>query len=424
MAEEIVISNENKIRVGKLIRVYQKEKGITLFDLVDSVCSRQVATNFNKGIPAKNDDPYLGTLAKLGFSYNYMHDIDDYILQQCKQLKDAVEWYDTKLMEKICLETIERLESYSKYIIEYEYLRAFKAIHKFHFVNIKIEDESNHFLETMKLLNEDIMELLKNIIFKYCYRFYDSNMNSETSKKANYIYNELLLGQSSYSVNQLNYVVYLLSLKYHFDSLRILMNLEKEYSNKKNYNGLLWVYNRLFWLIGNIQDKSLDRYEDDFNKILFLKKEVLNIDLVIQGQMNLAINYFEKGNFIKAKRYFLETINNKKFYVKSAICLKFIAYYENDFSNDFVMNPINICENITDREKVFYEYYYLKSNNNDMVELINYINLYVLSNIESKESFYYSVFNNELNFLSNHITNYSESIRRKFYKIIDKFRRL
>lgn len=424
MAEEIVMSNENKIRVGKLIRVYQKEKGITLFDLVENVCSRQVATNFNKGIPAKNDDSYLNTLAKLGFSYNYRHDMDEYILLQSKRLRDAVEWYDTKLMAEICKETIERLEPYRKYIIEYEYIRAFEAIYKFHFVDTRIEKETNHFILTVKFLNKDIVDLLINIVFKYCYKYYDSNGNSETSKRANYIYDELMLEKSSYSVNQLNYAVYLLSLKYHFDSLRILMNLEKEYSEKKNYNGLLWVYNRLFWLIGNIQDKSLDRYEDDFNQILSLKRMDLNNDLVIQGQMNLAINYFEKGNFSKAKRYFLETINCEKFYVKSAICLKYIVFYENDFSNDFVMKPIDKCENITDREKVFYGYYDLKSNDNDIVKLIHYISLNVLSNIESKESFYFTVFDNELNLLSNNITNYSEGIRRKFYKIIDKFRKL
>ena len=229
MAEEIVISNKNKIRVGRLIRIYQKEMGITLFDLIENVCSRQVATNFNKDIPAKNDEFYLGTLAKLGFTYNYRHDMDDYILNQCKMLRDAVEWYDTKMMEKICYETIKRLEPYRKYIIEYEYIRAFEMIYKFSFISVMVEEEIDHFIKSMQYLNQDIIDVLSNVIFKFCYKFYDSVEGSKSYQKAVFIFNKLDLEHSEYSVNQLNYAVYLLSLKFHFDSLKILIRIEDLY---------------------------------------------------------------------------------------------------------------------------------------------------------------------------------------------------
>ena len=209
MAEEIVISNENKIKVGRLIRIYQKEKGLTMLELIENVCSKQVATNFNKDIPAVNDEFYLDTLAKLGFSYNYRHDMDDYILKQCKHLRDAVEWYDTKMIDKICFDTIKRLELHRKYIIEYEYIRAFEMIHKFYFVSVNIEEEMDHFMKTMKYLNQDIVDVLTNVIFKFCYKFYDFAEGSKSYEKANKIYCELDLEHSTYSVNQLNYAVYL-----------------------------------------------------------------------------------------------------------------------------------------------------------------------------------------------------------------------
>ena len=327
MAEEIVISNKNKIRVGRLIRIYQKEMGITLFDLIENVCSRQVATNFNKDIPAKNDEFYLGTLAKLGFTYNYRHDMDDYILNQCKMLRDAVEWYDTKMMEKICYETIKRLEPYRKYIIEYEYIRAFEMIYKYHFVSINIEKEINHTVLTFKYLNQNIIDVLSDILFKFCYKFYGFIEGTKYFEKSYEVFKLLDLSNTAYSVNKLNYAVYLLTLKYHFDCLKILSEVEKEYLLALNYNGLVLVYVRIFWLIGNIQEKSLECYEDKFNKLIQNKKEKINVILIMQGYMNLAIRYFEMQNYVKAKTYFLETISDEKYYVKSSICLKHIALH-------------------------------------------------------------------------------------------------
>lgn len=424
MAEEIVMSNENKIRVGKLIRVYQKEKGITLFDLVENVCSRQVATNFNKGIPAKNDDSYLNTLAKLGFSYNYRHDIDEYILLQSKRLRDAVEWYDTKLMAEICKETIERLEPYRKYIIEYEYIRAFEAIYKFHFVNIKIEDETNHFLETMNYLNQDMVDVLTNIIFKYCYRFYDFIEGSKYYDKFNTIFNLLNLENSLYSVNKLNFAVYLLTLKYHFDCFKILSDVERTYAETKNYNGLMLVYIRMFWLIGNIQEKSLVKYEEKFNKLIISAEDVIDKDLIMQGLINLAISYFELEDYIKAKKYFLQTIKCDNAYIKSAICLMFITYYEGKESLDFDVKSLSECIMVTDRERMFYQYYLNKYKGDGYAQLLDYIDLHVLPYIDSSNSFYYMVFERELKCLQNTIAPSNINIRRKLMRIIEKIRNI
>ncbi len=38
MAEEIIMSNENKIKLGRLIRINQKEQAMTIFDLYEEVC--------------------------------------------------------------------------------------------------------------------------------------------------------------------------------------------------------------------------------------------------------------------------------------------------------------------------------------------------------------------------------------------------
>ncbi len=424
MAEEIVISNKNKIRVGRLIRIYQKEMGITLFDLIENVCSRQVATNFNKDIPAKNDEFYLGTLAKLGFTYNYRHDMDDYILNQCKMLRDAVEWYDTKMMEKICYETIKRLEPYRKYIIEYEYIRAFEMIYKYHFVSINIEKEINHTVLTFKYLNQNIIDVLSDILFKFCYKFYGFIEGTKYFEKSYEVFKLLDLSNTAYSVNKLNYAVYLLTLKYHFDCLKILSEVEKEYLLALNYNGLVLVYVRIFWLIGNIQEKSLECYEDKFNKLIQNKKEKINVILIMQGYMNLAIRYFEMQNYVKAKTYFLETISDEKYYVKSSICLKHIAFIEDDPAIDFVMKPVDECKIITNREKIFYHYYYMKCNGDDVNALIDYIDSSVLPSIGSHDSFYYIIFSNEIKQLSKTLSNNHNYNKRRVSKIMDKFRRM
>ena len=423
MAEEIVISNKNKIRVGRLIRIYQKEMGITLFDLIENVCSRQVATNFNKDIPAKNDEFYLGALAKLGFNYNYRHDMDDYILNRCRLLRDAVEWYDTKMMEKICYETIKRLEPYRKYIIEYEYIRAFEMIYRYHFISINVEKEIDHFVNTMKYLSQDIVDVLTNIIFRYCFKFYGFIEGSKYFDKSNNIFRELRIEQSAYSVNRLNYAVYLLTLKYHFDCLKILNELEIEYSNSGNYNGLMLVYTRMFWLIGNIQEKSFDKYEKKFNDLI-LSKKCNNHDLIMQGYINLMNNYFQFEQYEKAKKYLHETINCENVYVKSAICLIFIYFYENNSNFDFNIKPIDECKIVNDRERVFYEYYYQKYKGCEYSVLLDYLDFEVLSCIDSSESFYYIVFKRELDLLSQMISPRNVNIRRKLIRIIEKHRKI
>ena len=87
------------------------------------------------------------------------------------------------------------------------------------------------------------------------------------------------------------------------------------------------------------------------------------------------------------------------------------------------MLPVENCKIITEREKVFYEYYYLKSMNDDFARLINYLDSYVLPNVESHDSFYYIVFTNEIKLLlKDH--NHHEVNRRKLMKISDKFRKM
>lgn len=419
MAEEIVISNKNKIRVGRLIRIYQKEMGITLFDLIENVCSRQVATNFNKDIPAKNDEFYLGALAKLGFNYNYRHDMDDYILNQCRLLRDAVEWYDTKMMEKICYETIKRLEPYRKYIIEFEYIRAFEMIYRYHFISINVEKEIDHFVNTMKYLSQDIVDVLTDIIFKYCFKFYGFFEGSKYYDKLPI----LRIEQSAYSVNKLNYAVYLLTLRYHFDCLKILNELEIEYMNSNNYNGLMLVYIRMFWLIGNIQEKSFNKYEEKFNDLI-LSKKCSNNSLIMQGYINLMNTYFQIGNYDKAKKYLHETIKCENVYVKSAICLIFINFYENNSELNFILKPLEECKLINEREKVFYHYYYQKYKGCEYSVLLDYLDSKVISCIDSSDSFYYIVFKRELDLLSQMISPSNVNVRRKLIRIIDKFRKI
>lgn len=108
------------------------------------------------------------------------------------------------------------------------------------------------------------------------------------------------------------------------------------------------------------------------------------------------------SNYSKAKKYFLKTVTCDKAYVKSAICLLFISSYENE-DIAFEIKSSNDCLIITEREKVFYKYFLDKHKGNDYIHLLEYIYVCILPHVDSKNSFYFMVFDRELKCLAKSI---------------------
>lgn len=390
--EEITISLEARIILGKLIRVYQKEHKMTLNQLIDGICSKQVATNMGKGIISKNDDNYLEMLSKFGLSYNYYHNLDEDIAMWSMRLKEAVEWYDFKKVEKICDEALKKLKIYKGYALEYEAYLAFKMVRKYYVVSQEIEKESDHFLKVKWMLNTDLCDVVKCVVFKYYYRYH--GFGDKNNLTTQHVREEIELSESEYPPLMLLEVLCLIILFKGYDAFKMLNCLEDYFINCMNYNGLLDTYGKIFFLMKFVQVKSLDEYAVKVDKLIEDHRAELDEERVALISMNLGKSYLNEFKYVKAYEYFSYTIGYPKYFCESSICMNYINYKLNKEITDdlFVMSNKNSNDMISMN---FYNYYYMKYKGISKDEQRDFLLQEILRKI-SKEHFYYQIAIDEL----------------------------
>lgn len=390
--EEITISLEARIILGKLIRVYQKEHKMTLNQLIDGICSKQVATNMGKGIISKNDDNYLEMLSKFGLSYNYYHNLDEDIAMWSMRLKEAVEWYDFKKVEKICDEAMKKLKNYKGYALEYEAYLAFKMVRKYYVVSQEIEKESDHFLKVKWMLNTDLCDVVKCVVFKYYYRYH--GFGDKNNLTTQHVREEIELSESEYPPLLLLEVLCLIIDHKGYDAFKVLNYLEEYFENTRNYNGLLDTYGKVVYLIKTIQTQSLDEYADKVDKIIEEHREELDSERVAIISLNLGKYYINDQRYEKAIKYFRQTLLYPHLFRESSVCLNYIKYKTNEcVSEELFLMPEGASSDVI--VEMMYTYYYLKSKGADKNHLRLYLSHEILKKI-SKEHFYYHIAIDEL----------------------------
>lgn len=393
--EEITIALNNRVILGKLIRIYQKEHNMTLYELIDGICSKQVATNIGKGIIAKNDDHYLEMLGKFGLGYNYYHELDDHITKLSKQLKEAVEWYDFKEVERICVKAMDTLRSHMRYAIEFEFFTAFEMVHKYYFVSQEIEKESEHFLKVMWMLNEDLRDVAKCVVFKYYYRYH--GFGDKNNLTTQHVREEIELTQSQYPPLMLLEVLCLIIQHKGYDAFKILNYLEEYFGKTKNYNGLLDTYGKVVFLIKAIQIQSLDEYATKVDKLIEDHRDGIDEERVALISMNLGKSYISELNYQKSQEYFKFTIQYPKYFCESSICLNYTNYKLNkEITVDLFAMPEEISNDLVSLN--FYEYYHMKFIGVEKNELKNFLTHNILKKM-SKEHFYFQIVMDELDMI-------------------------
>lgn len=390
--EEITISLEARIILGKLIRVYQKEHKMTLNQLIDGICSKQVATNMGKGIISKNDDNYLEMLSKFGLSYNYYHNLDEDIAMWSMRLKEAVEWYDFKKVEKICDEAMKKLKNYKGYALEYEAYLAFEMVYKYYCKKLDIQKESEHILKTYWLLNSDMIDVVKCVVFKYYYRYH--GFGDKNNLTTQHVREEFELSESHYPPLMLLEVVCSIIDHKGYDAFKILNSLEVYFIEQKNYNGLLETYGKVVYLIKIVQVQSLEEYSDKVNRLIMDHIDELEGERVALIYLNLGKAYLTNLNYFRAKEFFSKSIQYASIFHESSICLNFISSKTNEkIKEELFFEPINII--VSSEVRSLYNYYHLKFIGLDEMTLIKYLTNECLKKM-SKDHFYYSMVCEEL----------------------------
>lgn len=394
--EEITIALNNRVILGKLIRIYQKEHNMTLYELIDGICSKQVATNMGKGIIAKNDDHYLEMLGKFGLGYNYYHELDDHITKLSKQLKEAVEWYDFKEVERICVKAMDMLRSHMRYAIEFEFFTAFEMVHKYYFVSQEIEKESEHFLKVMWMLNEDLRDVAKCVVFKYYYRYH--GFGDKNNLTTQHVREEIELTQSQYPPLMLLEVLCLIIQHKGYDAFKILNYLEEYFGKTKNYNGLLDTYGKVVFLIKAIQIQSLDEYARKIDVLIEQNKNRFDEVRVAMIFLNLGKSYLSENNFERAKVYFYYSLKYPSLFYESSVCLNFIHDKNSEnISEELFDEPKDAIGDVT--SKRFYNYYFMRFKGVNKRELNIYLKDEILKKT-SKDNYYYHIFLEELSVIN------------------------
>lgn len=385
---EQLLSNEIKSSLGKLISYYRnlefKNSGNGLykqeifiqtnedypFDEVmigEPVCSIATFRRLEAGEPIKNNELYEYFIEKLGFDFDYMHELLDFQETFGKRLYHAVEMYDCDELRKLKNEMIETYCGVEDYFYYSEFYHAYTAILNYNLDYVHpSKDECFEWLKKYQILDEDTQEMLLIVLFL---KIYCRELDTVTGK----ILNENILKVNPNSYMKIAFISGSLFLR--TNRLLAKENLDKaiEYYDKigSDYFSGFCRYVRM----GVMQFINSDAAMDDFSKTeeyLLKCKGVLAKRKIINLYHFAGFYYYSNDNLEESLIYFRKLLENvegvdvpKVFYLMDC----FIECDVDNWKELLKSHPVNENNDLV----VFKKYYYLRLNSDNYVETQEYI---------------------------------------------------
>lgn len=385
---EQLLSNEIKSSLGKLIGYYRniefKNSGDGLykqeifiqtdedypFDEVmigENVCSIATFRRLEAGDPIKNNELYEYFIEKLGFDFDYMHELLGFQETFGKRLYHAVEMYDCDELRKLKNEMIEIYCGVEDYFYYLEFYQAYMTIFNYNLEYIHpTKDECFEWLKKYQILDKATQEMLLIVIYA---KIYSRELDVENGK----IINDQLLNINVNTFMKTPYVYSGLILRTNRLLAKSELDKAIEYYDKlgSNYFSGFCRYVRL----GVMQFINNDEIVNDFSKTedcLLNCKGILAERKIINLYHFIGFYYYNNDNSKQALIYFKKYLDRvqgvdvpKIFYVIEC----FIDNNVEDWKEILKDHPVNENNDLS----VFKQYYKLRIESNNYIDIQNYI---------------------------------------------------
>lgn len=332
------------------------------------VCSRATLNRLERGQSIKDDDLYIFFIQKLGFQVDDFPGIMSNVERISEELYTAVEMYDVDRIKRIDQEVENLFYKAKDYFYYCEIYESIKIIVKYYLTAEYPSNElANRLLITFFVLPKNMQELLLNVLFDY---YYFKCINVSVSET---IYNTLSqFGQSKISCL---YIAFWLMYKEKWITALTVIENGIDYFQKLNSNyqlGTLYFSKALALHTGNKEnvkyffDKSISCLEKSSGTLAEKK--------LIKNYFNIGFHYYFDKDYEQAMIYFRKYINRaRNFSVHDLYILRCVIKLKDNRALD-QLKLINFQANENEEiNKVFYNYFKMKLENNSEKVLENYI---------------------------------------------------
>ena len=373
---EFNITDNNKIKMGKLIQYYRRKtyKHISQNNFLkneygETICTRQTLSKIEKGIIIKQDQIYEELLQNFNLKYNMEHSIDEIITpNMCSKLLYACDYYQLNELIQLSKNYMDILEPFTQYILFNEYYLCMHWIHSYYsnFILPTI-DESNFIIYLKKIIDPNLYEVMMDLVFKtksvngdYDFSYFNYKDSATIINRGNYmmsLYNKSALNEMSKICEILEYdciskgnYIRLLDI-YTSEGLTLTETETMKFESLINKTTSLIMkhkdeipqlkINQMYKNFG-LQSERLKLYD---KAIFYLEKYIESKGLYIRIiNVNLCICYEYENKIDKLKHF----IKNKKIYSGTSqyeLLLNYFIYkYNLNYSNaqlsDFIVNEV------------------------------------------------------------------------------------
>ncbi len=351
---EFNITDDNKIKIGKLIYYYRKniykhmsQETFLKNKFNEQICTRQTLSKLEKGSIIKQDRIYEELLQNFHLKYNTKYSIEEIITPtMCSDLLYACDYYQLDTLVELSDNYMKQLEPFTQYVFFYEYYLCMHWIHTYYTDFILPTMDDAHFIISLKeIIHPDLYEVMMDLVFK-C-----KSINSD------YDFTYFNYKKSKTIINRGNYMMSLYNKSELNEMYKMCTILEKECISKKNFIRLLDIYT----------SEGLTLTETETNKFNLLIKKTEDLIYTHKDKIpSLKINQMYKNFGLQSERL--------KLYNQAIIYLE--KYIQSNGLYVRIIN-VNLCicyeyENKIEKLKQFIKDKELYHGNSQYELLLNY----------------------------------------------------
>lgn len=264
------VSRDRLSVIGKLIGIYREERrmntqnSFTLKKFCDGICSINTLKSIEAGGLSRSEDVYIELLDKLDLKFGEFPVIDEALRKVISNLYDAIEYYDSELIDVLTIKIINILNKVTDFVFYSEIAVLIESVRNY-YVNDEYIDykTANRLIMMLPVLGHLFSDLIKVLVFSKMKN--ESVCDKVTYKK---LVDDLELQKCEHHFMKVNLLHYFYVSSQYVHMLNLIEELETIFINERNNIRLLDTYNYVIILLSDIDRKAELIYIQKINDLL------------------------------------------------------------------------------------------------------------------------------------------------------------
>lgn len=406
-AMEFNITEDNKIKIGKLIHYYRMNTSNHISQnkflknkYNENICSRQTLSKIEKGIIIKQDSIYEELIQNLNLKYNTKFSVEELITEEmCTKLLYACDYYQLDSLVQLSSKYMKQLEPYTQYILFNEYYLCLYWIYTYYTIfKLPTLNDSKFIISLKDIINPNLYEVMMDLVFK-CNLLH-----------GNYTFYYFDYEHANSFINRANYAMILNTQSRYNEMLKICRILEKECIRNKNIIRLLDLYTTEGFGLTNTELVYFNSIISKTTQLLEENKKKIPRVKINQFYKNIGLQSFRLKEYKTCIQYLEKFIDTNSVYTNIIGIDLCIAYqYTNNIRKlkNFIKDKTLYCGN--SQYELLLNYFIYKYNMNySYNQLSDFIVNEVPSIIDNTMATFKDFFYDELTFLVDQTKRYKD----------------